>query len=59
MKEKTIKKNIVQNNVKCNDGNKKVRLIIYYKIKKKTSSLIIKNNGSPPPPTMQRTNVIY
>ena len=55
--EKVIK-TILKNNVKCNNENDKLKLIIYYK-NKKTASLVMKNNQNPVTDTLKRSNIVY
>ena len=56
--DERIIKNIVNNNVKCVDENKKLRIVFYYK-NIKTHSLVMKNNLAPKPPVLQQCNVVY
>ena len=56
--DERIIKDIVNNNVKCIDENKKLRIIFYYK-NLKTHSLVMKNNLAPKPPVLQQSNVVY
>ena len=44
--DEKILKTLIHRNILPTDPNKKIKLIIYYKISK-TSNLVIKNNSSP------------
>ena len=56
--DERIIKNIVYNNVRCIDKEKKLRMVFYYK-NLKTHSLVMKNNLSPKLPQLQQSNVVY
>ena len=56
--DERVIKEIVQNNTKCNDSNKKLKLIFYYK-NNKTSNLVMRNNLNQPLEPLQQKNIIY
>ena len=56
--DERIIKDIVLKNTKCNNPNKKLNFITYYK-NPKTSNLIMKNNITSPPSKLQTSNVVY
>ncbi|MEL6606432.1 MAG: reverse transcriptase domain-containing protein, partial [Cyanobacteria bacterium J06614_10] len=55
--EKAIK-SIVSRNVKPNNDNNKIKLIIYYK-SRKTKDLLMKNDNAPEPRKFDQVNVVY
>jgi hypothetical protein len=55
--DEKVLKQIIKNNINCNNSRDKLQLSIYYK-NSRTSSLVMKN--SPPAPAdLKRTNVVY
>ena len=56
--DERVIKEIVQNNTKCNDPNKKLKIIFYYK-NNKTSNLVMRNNLNKPLEPLQQNNIIY
>ena len=57
IEERAIK-NIVLNNSRCSDPDKKLNIVFYYK-NIKSANLVMRNNMAPPPSTLQQTNVVY
>ena len=56
--DERIIRELVTRNVKCNDPNNKLNVIIYYK-NLRTSNLIMKNNLTSDPSPLRQTNVVY
>ena len=56
--DERILKDIITNNTRPTDPNKKLNLIIFYR-NLKTHNLVIKNNLAKPPTALQKSNVIY
>ena len=56
--DERVLKEIVYNNIKCNDPNDKANLIIYYN-NRKSCNLIMRNNLAPPKPMLDCTNLVY
>ena len=55
--DERILQDILQNNIKCNNNNEKIKIIFYYK-NIKTSNLVIKNNLSSTR-KLDMTNIVY
>ena len=56
--EERVIKEIILNSTKCNNPNKKLKIVFYYK-NKKTSNLVMKNNLNQPLEPLHQSNIIY
>ena len=56
--DENVLSEIIKNNVKPTDGDRKINLLIYYR-NRKASNLVIRNDTSPKEDFLRQTNVVY